>query len=134
MNRKPTSELLNKYVIVRFPGQDYQGFHKLADFLKASLGRLMRHLLRENILGQSDPLPDHLKSFREAVYQFTAAGRNLNQLVRAGNSVDPIDQRQFRVVCEELKTGSLLRSKKKKRPSSLKSPNSGKPPGSRTIS
>jgi hypothetical protein len=102
MHRKHTSELLTKYLNVRVPEEDYQGFHKLADFFKVSPGRLIRHLLRENILGQSDPLPDHLKSFREAVYQFAAAGRNLNQLVRAVNSGDPIDQRQVRAICEEL--------------------------------
>jgi len=102
MHRKHTSQLLTKYLNVRVPEEDYQGFRKLAESLKASPGRLMRHFLRENILGQSDPLPDHLKSFREAVYQFAAAGRNLNQLVRAVNSGDPIDQRQFHAVCEEL--------------------------------
>jgi hypothetical protein len=102
MHRKNTSELLTKYLNVRVPEEDYNGFHKLAELFKVSPGRLIRHFLRENILGQSDPLPDHLKSFREAVYQFAAAGRNLNQLVRAVNSGDPIDQVQFRTICEEL--------------------------------
>jgi len=102
MHRKHSSELLTRYLNVRVPEEDYQAFRKLADGFKVSPGRLIRHFLRENILGQSDPLPDHLKSFREAVYQFAAAGRNLNQLARAVNSGDPIDQVQFSAVCEEL--------------------------------
>jgi len=102
MHRKPTSELLSKYVNVRMPEQDYHGFHKLAEFLKASPGRLMRHLIHEYILGQPDPLPEHLKSFREAVYQFAAAGRNLNQLARAANSRQQLDPRELREVCEAL--------------------------------
>ena len=102
MRRKSTSELLNRYINVRVPEEDYHGFRKLAVFLKASPGRLMRHLIREHFLGQADPLPDQLKGFREAVYQFTAAGRNLNQMVRAANSGRQIDPGQFRETCEVL--------------------------------
>ena len=58
-----------------------------------SPGRLLRHILRERYLGQSDPLPDQLKTFREAVYQFAAAGRNLNSYL--AESVLPVGSRNF---------------------------------------
>jgi len=105
MHRIPTSELLNKYLNVRVPEEDYRGFRKLAEFFKVSPGRLLRHILRERYLGQSDPLPDQLKAFREAVYQFAAAGRNLNQLVRAANSGGQVDPVLVRQTCEDLLAG-----------------------------
>jgi hypothetical protein len=53
-------------------------------------------------MGQSDPLPDQMKGFREAVYQLAAAGRNLNQLARAANSGQPIDQSALHAVLLEI--------------------------------
>ena len=48
--------------------------------------RLLRKLIRELIGQGPDLLPDELKSFREAVRQVGALGRNLNQAVRAMNA------------------------------------------------
>jgi hypothetical protein len=102
MKRKPTSEVLSKILNVRIPEDEYLGFRKLADYHKVSPGRLFRHLLRENYMGQSDPLPDQMKGFREAVYQLAAAGRNLNQLARAANSGQLIDQSALHAVLLEI--------------------------------
>jgi hypothetical protein len=102
MKRKPASELLSKIVNVRVPYDEYHGFRKLAEYLKVSPGRLIRHILRENYMGQSDPLPDHMKGFREAVNQLAAAGRNLNQLARAANSGQRVDQTEAQAVMAEI--------------------------------
>ena len=108
MHRKHTSELLNRRLHFRIPEQDYLGFCNLAEFHKVSPGRLVRHLLRENYLGQSDPLPDQMKGMREAVYQLAAAGRNLNQLARAANSGQGVDHGSLHAVLLEIEA-SLAR-------------------------
>lgn len=107
MHRKPESQLLTKYLSARIPVEDYQRLQKLAEFYKVSPGRMIRHIIIERCLGQSDPLPDQLKAFREAVYQFSAAGRNLNQLVRAANSGQQVDPGEVRLLCQDIQDGLM---------------------------
>jgi hypothetical protein len=72
-----------KQVNARMTVGENQAFEVMAARLKISRPRLLRKVIREVIGKGPELLPQDFRAFEDALFQLSAVGRNLNQLMRA---------------------------------------------------
>lgn len=99
----------NKNLRIRLTEEEDRAIVVLARFLgEGTRSRIIRKMIREAIGQGPDLLKDDLNSFREAVRQLAAVGRNINQIahaLNAGRAPDfPLDSRLLRDVEDRVTT------------------------------
>lgn len=77
---------LSETTRLRLTEAEQKAFIKFADEAGESRARLLRKAVRDMVGLGPDMLRADLESFREAVYQVAAIGRNLNQVARVLNA------------------------------------------------
>jgi hypothetical protein len=83
---KKASERQSCMVNVRMNEAEAMAMRRLAEQLQTKRSRLLRKVIRELIGEGPDLLPNEMKVFNESVFQLTALGRNLNQLLKLVHS------------------------------------------------
>lgn len=107
MNKKSPSETHVRWLNTRLTEAELHALDELLEALGTTRAEFMRKAMREATAAGPDPIKNDMKTFREAVYQLAAVGRNFNQMVRVMNSGDQPDPERLRAMLEEIR--SVLR-------------------------